>query len=166
MLYTQYLKVDRHSVQKNYRPITLMNIVHKILVKIVNDLLLKMLEDNNVFSEAQAGFRPNRNTWQKILQLKNLIELQNSRKKPIHLIYIDLAKAYDSVEHWRIKQIMQAYVFDDKLINLLMNICVRNNTEIITTFGNTEKINIDRGVPQESPISPLLFDLFLDPLLH
>ena len=62
-----------------------------------------------MLSDTQAGFRPNRNTWQKIIQLKSIIEWQKKNKRSTHLVYIDLAKAYDSVEHWGIRQVMEAY---------------------------------------------------------
>jgi len=150
---------------KNYRPISLMNIIYKVYISIINKRLTETLEKTKTLSNAQAGFRENRNTWQKIWLLKNTIEHQNKKKKQIHLVYIDLAKAYDSVEHWGIKQIMTEYGFDEKSINMIMNMCTNNTAEVITVYGNTEEFDIERGVPQGSPISPILFDLFLNPLL-
>ena len=50
---------------KNYRPITLMNIIYKVYISIINRRLTDILEKTNTLSNAQAGFRENRNTWQK-----------------------------------------------------------------------------------------------------
>jgi hypothetical protein len=143
-----------------------MSVIYKIYIDIINKRLTDFLENNNILSDSQAGFRRNRNTWNKIWQLRNLIEHQNLNKKPIHIIYLDLAKAYDSVEHWAIKQILSKYGFNKEFTKIIQDICKNNTAEIITAYGNTSKIEIGRGLPQGSPISPILFDLFLDPLLQ
>jgi retron-type reverse transcriptase len=54
----------------------------------------------------------------------------------------------------------------DDFTQLINSICVGNVSYIITNFGNTDPINCYRGIPQGSPISPILFDLFLEPLLQ
>ena len=83
----------------------------------------------------------------------------------LHLSYIDLAKAYNSVEHWGITDTLDKMSFSIDFVATINSMCVGNITSIITNYGNTDNIQYLRGLPQGSPISPILFDLFLEPLL-
>jgi len=56
--------------------------------------------------------------------------------------------------------------FSNEFTQLINSMCVGNITSIITNFGNTDPVNCYRGVPQGSPISSILFVIFLEPLLQ
>src|SRR6201999_103219 len=98
--------------------------------------------------------------------LINAIDYAKTKNDKIHIAYIDLAKAYDSVEYWGIVEVLENLGFNDKFVALIKAMCSNNKAQIITPFGLTEEINLGRGIPQRSPISPILFDLFLEPLLN
>ena len=89
-----------------------MSNIYKVYVNIINKRLCSFIEQEKILTNTQAGFRENRNTWQKIVLLRNIIELQKKREDKIHITYIDLAKAYDSVEHWGIEMTMREMGFD------------------------------------------------------
>ena len=84
---------------ENYRPISLLSCLCKIFEKMVNRRLMWWLEDNNLFSDSQFGFRKNRSTMDNLLIFES--EIQESFKKKEHLLAVlfDLKKAYDST--WR-----------------------------------------------------------------
>ena len=84
---------------KNYRPITLLNSSYKIFSSIITNRLVNFIEDTGIISHSQGGFRRNKPTWNKIWALRNVIEHARINKNPLHITYIDLAKAYDSVEY-------------------------------------------------------------------
>lgn len=163
-IFTIYKSGSPHD-PKNFRPIALMNNVYKMYIQVINKRLCRFIEKENILTNAQAGFRENRNTWQKIVLLRNLIEIQKDREEDIHVTYIDLAKAYDSVEHWGLEVTLQELGFNTEFITIINNICKENFASVITPYGHTEEFEMERGVPQGSPISPILFDIFIDPLL-
>ena len=149
----------------NYRPIALLNTSNKIFTVIVNKRMSTFLEKQQIFSNMQGGFRVGKTTFTKIWSLVQTIEDSKINKKPLHTCYIDLKKAYDSVEHWGLCRVMQAYGFDPDVIRLIKNLCINNHSSIITPHGLSNAFNITRGVRQGCPLSPTLFILFLNPLL-
>ena len=113
----------------------------------------------------QGGFRAGKTTYTKIWTLVNLIEDANNNNKPLHLCYIDVKKAYDSVEHWGIKKLLTQYKFHPDFIKLICNIYENNTCGFNTPYGLTDAVPITHGVRQGCPLSPVLFVLFLDPML-
>ena len=150
----------------NYRPIALLNTLNKTFASLVNKRLSDFLEANSVLSDMQGGFRPGRTTFTKIWTLVQSIEHANTNHNNIHIAYIDLKKAYDSVEHWGLRKVLRDYGFSAQFTTLIMAMCVNNTSQIITPYGLTRDIKITRGVRQGCPLSPTLFILFLNPLLH
>ena len=150
----------------NYRPIALLNTFNKAFTSVINNRLSKFLEKNNILAEMQGGFRPGRTTFTKIWTLVQTIEHAKHHKHPLHVAYIDLKKAYDSVEHWGLLSVLQRYGFSAQFSKLIMTLCKGNTSQIITPHGLTRKINITRGVRQGCPLLPTLFILFLNPLLQ
>ena len=83
----------------------------------------------------------------------------------LECINLDVAKAYDSVEHWSILQTMRAYGFAEKDARVIMTMIENTTTRLTTAYGLTEEIKVTRGVRQGDIISPSLYVLFLNPLL-
>ena len=149
----------------NYRPISLLPAIYKIFSKILTKRLSNTVENNHIIHEEQNGFRPERDTFTNILTLLKIIEHSKRNKKELHLFFIDITKAYDSVEHWAVKQTLEFYNINTRFSDLIINILENNSTSMITGFGPTEPFSIESGVKQGDPISPLLFLLFMNPLI-
>lgn len=150
----------------NYRPITLCSVGYKLFASILTTRLTKLVEQHTQLTDSQAGFRPHRSTTQKITELTNLIKLATHTKRPMHLCYIDLRKAYDSVSHEGLWTTLRAMHISDHFIALLQSAYSDNTTQIITPHGLTDNVTITRGLRQGCPLSPLLFILLLEPLLQ
>ena len=118
------------------------------------------MENNNILSDSQGGFRRNKSTYNKIWTLLNCIDYSKTEGKVIHMAYLDLAKAYDSVEYWRIIDTLQKMSFSNNFTELINSICIGNSASIITAYGNSDPVYFHKGIPQGSLISPILFDLF------
>ena len=84
----------------NYRPITLLSCISKLLTSVLNARLNKFLDENNILNENQAGFRKHHSTSDHIFTLHSIIEILRHHKKKIFCTYIDFSKAFDSV--WRV----------------------------------------------------------------
>ena len=83
----------------NYRPISLLSSISKILEKIVACSLVSHLENNNLLYTNQFGFQKGKSTVHSILQLTNRITKDLNDKKYVLGVFLDLRKAFDVVSH-------------------------------------------------------------------
>jgi hypothetical protein len=157
-------KVDTPDNATLFRPITLMNCDAKIFTTIIELQLREHLEKNNIIDPLQFGFQKNISTHHALLTLVGIIEDAKKYNRELHIIYLDVAKAYDSVEFAVLKCILEYYKVDIKLINLIVELYSRSGA-IMYTPGGKIYVSLRRGVHQGDGLSPLLFILFMNPLI-
>lgn len=149
-----------------FRPITLLSVEYKLFSHIINHSLVKWLTSNKVIPDWQNGALFERGCDTSLWTYLTAIKHSNLFQKEIHALYIDFKKAYDSVEHWVFEVIFEHLNigFAGKVIlNMLDDSYtqLRVNNNIIPT-----RIPFNRGVKQGDVISPILFLLFMAPLMH
>ena len=83
----------------NYRPISLLPLPGKILEKIVHDRLMSYLEANNILDKNQGGFRKKHSTTDTIVKFTQEIFSAMNNKETSLVTFIDLKKAFDTVDH-------------------------------------------------------------------
>ena len=156
-------KGGEHTKISNYRPIALAECLGKILTRVMARRMQNIMEKNNKWSEAQAGFRPQKDTSLNISKL--LATLARANKQPRWVTFLDIRKAYDSIPHWTISQSLRGLGFNEATITTIREIYTNNTTQVITPWGLTKKIHTNLGVRQGDPLSPILFNIVLDPVL-
>ena len=154
----------------NYRPISLLNAQYKIFTQILTVRLSKFLEQNNFISELQQGSRKKCSTLNHINSLINIYRdrkesNKNGHAKNICVTYLDIKKAFDSIETSVIDKTLEFYDVPIQFRKMLLGIYRDNKAKVITPFGVTETINIQRGVRQGDVLSPLLFIMVINPLI-
>lgn len=150
----------------NYRPITLSNVSYKILMSIITRRLNNLFERNGVLTNSQGGFQPRRGCEQKTAQSTAIHQHAAQNHRELSTMYIDIAKAYDSVPHQAITDTLRAIKAPRSFIELISQIYRDNTIQILTPYGPTDPIPVRRGLRQGCPASCPLFNLFLDPVLH
>jgi len=165
VIFPIYKKGDECDLA-NYRPIALLQTQYKIYSAIINKRLQKQMIEMNFFSKFQGAWQKNKTTTINASTIIGMYEDALLHKKEIHVAYIDLVKAYDSVEHWSIKQTLKHYNFKEDTIKLIMSLIEGSDLAIITKFGLTDKLTVNRGVRQGDVISPTLFTIWINPLLE
>ena len=140
---------------ENFRTISLISHMGKILMMILTERLRNHLEEH--ISDEQAGFRKNRSTTQQILMLKLIAEKARRKGRKIYNCFVDFKKAFDSVDQGITWAVLKSYGVDSRLINLLRDI---NETSqaAVRVDGETEQwFKTNRGTRQGDPISPTVF---------
>jgi hypothetical protein len=152
----------------NFRPITLISVMYKTYANILAKRLSQFVEKNDVLSIAQAGFRRQRGPAQKLLGIDAAIKTAKRTNGELHLLSLDIKKAFDSVEHWLIEETLGIHGLNlpNHFIKAIMDTLHNNRIKIRTDSGLTEEVTVDCGVRQGDPLSTTLFALVIDPLIQ
>ncbi|MEW8542872.1 MAG: reverse transcriptase family protein, partial [Candidatus Thiodiazotropha sp.] len=152
------------SLPENYRPITILSCLGKLFTSVLNARLTRFLDEFEILSETQTGFRKDYSTLDNIFTLHSLIELLRVQKKKLFCCFIDFSRAFDTV--WRVGLWRKLLVnnINGKILRVIKNMydniksCVSINNQTSGYFS----CNI--GVRQGENLSPLLFSLYLNDL--
>ena len=149
---------------KNYRPISLLPVLGKIFEKCLYQRLYGFLMSSSIISPFQFGFMRGRSTQDAITSLTEYIyETLNNRQIAI-AIFIDLTKAFDTVNHNILLKKLSLYGIRGLPLKLLDSYLQnRTQTVIINNVPSSKKI-VNVGVPQGSILGPLLFLLYINNL--
>ena len=97
-------KSDRSDCN-DFRGIPLVSHAGKVLLEIVANRLSDFCEAQRIIPEEQCGFRPARSTIDMLFTVRRLQELDRQRKIPLYLCFVEIQKAYDSVDRellWKV----------------------------------------------------------------
>ncbi|CAK1603707.1 unnamed protein product [Parnassius mnemosyne] len=142
----------------NYRAIKLTSQT----LKIWECVLVKRLSKITKITPNQCGFTSGVGTIDAIHSVKILMEKYKSRKQDLHLIFIDLEKAFDRVPRELIWQALRAQLVQEHYIELLKDLYHDVTTKVVGPAGKSEPFEVGVGVHQGSTVSPLLFNLVMD----
>ena len=146
----------------NYRPVSTLPIFGKIFEKIIYKRIYNFALSKNILDKNQFGFRKSHSTSHAVNYSVKIIE--DSIKKQNHVlgIFIDLSKAFDTIDHSTLLVKLERYGIRGNA-NSLIRSYLSNRTQYTEVLGEkSDPLIIKYGVPQGSVLGPLLFLLYIN----
>ena len=136
----------------------------KILLRILQKRLEVFLLPE--LPEEQAGFRRGRGTRDHIANLRWMMEKTRENQQDLYVCFIDYQKAFDCVDHETLWTTLKNMGVPMHLIVLTKSLYSGQEATVRTELGDTEKINIEKGVRQGCILSPLLFNAYAEKIMR
>lgn len=150
----------------DYRGITLLSVVYKLLSSIVNTRLSIFCEKNGVLAEEQGGFRQGRGCADQIYSLYSIVEDRRRQKQSTFLCFIDIKKAYDRVWRDGLWLRMAECGINGKIWRVVRSFYASTKSSVSVGGKDSDFFDTDLGVRQGDVLSPLVFSIFFNGLIE
>lgn len=149
----------------NYRPISLLSVIDKVIEKYFNNKIRNFLEKHNVITKKQFGFQKKHSTTDVLKIVNDVVSSALDQGKFVGTILIDLQKAFDTVDHDILLKKCERIGLRGKIHNILKNYL--SHRKACTRINNScsNFCDVSCGVPQGSILGPLLFIIYVNDIV-
>lgn len=158
-------KGDR-SDPSNYRPIAITSLLSKVMERVINLQLLGYLEEHQLISDRQYGFRHGRSAGDLLVYLTHRWAEAIESKGEALAVSLDIAKAFDRVWHRALLSKLPSYGLPESLCNWVSSFLSERSIKVVVDGACSDTKPINAGVPQGSVLSPTLFILHINDMLQ
>ena len=159
---TPVFKIDDPHLITNYRPISLLPNFSKFFERMMHYRITAFLNEHNILSDSQFGFRKKHSTSLALIHLMNMLSTSIDNGKPTIGVFLDLSKAFDTLDHNILVSKLECYGIRGLCLDWIKSYLTNRKQFVqFNDSASTEQI-ITCGVPQGSILGPLFFILYIN----
>ena len=155
-------KKGERDILNNYRPVSLLSCVSKIIERAVFKHLFNYFRDNFLISVYQSGFTPGDSTVNQLIQIYHMLCNALDKKKEVRIVFCDISKAFDRVWHDGLIYKLSSMGISGNLLLWFKNYLSDRHQRVVLEGEQSAWGSINAGVPQGSVLGPLLFLVYIN----
>ena len=140
-------KSGKNNLADNYRPISLISVVVKMLEHLIHKHIMKYLTDFQLLNDNQHGFRPSRSCVTQLLQLVHEWLQALDKLGSVDSVFLDFAKAFDKVSHAHLLYKLECYGIKGQILNWLRDFLMSRKQRVVIEGQVSDWLSVKSGVP-------------------
>lgn len=164
-LITLIPKKDRLELASDFRPITLLNVVFKVITKVLVNKMHPIM--SKLIRSFKNSFLPGRSMLDNVILAQEVMHCMNRKKgsKGFMMIKLDLHKAYDSIDWSFLEMVLTNLNVLARFVELIMFLLKESHISVIWNGEKLTPFGVGQGLKQGDPLTPYLFILAMEVLL-
>ncbi|KAJ8733365.1 hypothetical protein PYW08_001663 [Mythimna loreyi] len=158
-------KVSNPTSPSQFRPISILPILSKVLESVVQKQLSHYLSSNSLLSPYQSGFRPGHSTVTTLVKITDDIRLAMENKCLTILVLLDFSSAFNSVDFDILLGILSSLNVSAPAIEWFKSYLRGRSQSVRSDEDSSDWCDLAAGVPQGGVLSPLLFSVFINAII-
>ena len=157
-------KINLDLIEKNYRLVSNLQFISKLIERTVNNQLNEHITSNNLMEPMQSAYGAGHSTETALIKVKADLLNAINNKEVVCLVLLDLSVAFDTVDHQiLLERLKNMFGFTGLVINWITSYLSGRFQKVVVGDAKSSSVPLSCGVPQRSILGPILFTLYTTP---